>query len=99
MENDDNEPDWGSFETYKGEEKPSPIPKWLQPIFHYFMILVSLVVVFCIGAFIAFFLGYDRRFGGGAGFALRETWEHMWMRMVAGGVIAIILLIYWRFRK
>lgn len=93
MATEEDEPDWESFETYKGHDEPPRIPRWLALVFHYFMIALCLVIAFAVSGFVFFFYTFSRRH------ALDETMHDCWMRFILGGVIGVVLLFYWRYRK
>jgi len=91
--NNDDEPDWDSFETYKGPAEEPRTPRWLGRIFHYFMILLCLSIAFCIGGILFYVLSFSRRN------ASHETMELAQQKFIAGGIVGVILILYWRFRS
>ena len=95
----EEDPDWDSFETYKGHDEPPRYPSWLAKIFHYFMIGLIFAVVFSIGAFIAFFLPYGYGGRGSRRYAQIETEDQIWTRCIIGGAVTVIILIFIRYRR
>lgn len=91
--NNDDEPDWDSFETYKGPGEEPRTPRWLGRVFHYFMILLCLSIAFCVGGFLFYLISVRRRT------AMDETMELAQQKFIAGGIVGGILVLYWRFRR
>ncbi|MBT7958186.1 MAG: hypothetical protein HN759_02535 [Akkermansiaceae bacterium] len=90
---DEEEPDWESFETYKGPEEEPRTPRWLGRVFHYFMILLCLSIAFSIGGILFYILSFSRRN------ASHETMDFAQQKFIAGGIVGVILILYWRFRS
>lgn len=88
------EPDWNSFETYKGPEEKERLPKWCYRVFDAFMILLVAAIVFAISGGLLF-LASSRR----ASSALAETPQSAWITFCAGGCIGVGLVAHRYFRK
>ncbi|WP_035609080.1 hypothetical protein [Haloferula sp. BvORR071] len=76
------EPDWDSFETYKGPEEQECFPAWCYKVFDVFMILLAAAIVFAISGALAF-LATSRRS------AISETPETAWIKFCAGGCLGV----------
>ena len=71
------EPDWNSFETYKGPEEKERFPQWCYKIFNLFMILLAAALVFAISGALLVLLSSKNR-----AVALAETPETAWIPVV-----------------
>lgn len=88
------EPDWDSFETYKGPEQKERFPAWCYKIFDVFMILLAAAIVFAVSGALFFLVSSRNRT-----VALAETPETAWIRFCAGGCVGVGCAAYYYFRK
>ncbi len=88
------EPDWNSFETYKGPEEKERFPAWCYKVLDAFMILLAAAIVFGVCGSL-FFLKSSKD----SEVALAETPATTWIRFCVGGSLGVGWAGYHYFRK
>jgi len=88
---DKQDPQWDSFETYKGPPLKE-LPDWVSSLLRTLFTALGLAFVFVISGGFLWLVVY--RYAGNS-FALNEQSWMSWSRFLAGGMIGVFFAIKW----
>lgn len=86
----EDEPDWELIEPETEQPKP---PTLASQIFHWCMVTICLAIAFCIGGCLFYLFSFRKEH------AMAETMDIAQQKFIVGGIIAVILVLYWRYKK